>query len=125
TRGADAALYNGPRLLLGLVESDWEATRAVAFELLRARSRSADLSLDGLVGLLDSNRIDVQDMGKELAGQHLDALPKAELATRLIEHPHPNMRRFVLDLVVEHLPAGADSLAALEPFFRAAWLDLR
>src|SRR5262249_9938998 len=43
---------------------------------------------------------------------------------RLVEHPHPNMRRFALELVVGHLPAGPEALARLEPFFRAALFDL-
>ena len=34
------------------------------------------------------------------------------------------MRRFALDLVVEYLPDGADPLAHLGLFFRAALLDL-
>ena len=35
------------------------------------------------------------------------------------------MRRFALDLAVEHLPDGADALAGIEWFLRAAILDLR
>ncbi len=47
------------------------------------------------------------------------------LVARLVEHPHPNMRRFALDLAVEYLPDGGDALAAIEWFLRAAMLDLR
>jgi hypothetical protein len=47
-----------------------------------------------------------------------------ELVFRLVQHPHPNMRRFAMELVVQHLPEGAEPLGRLEQFFRTALLDL-
>jgi len=114
-----------PSLLLLLVESDWADTRALAFDLLKNAIGSEALGAEALMGLLDSNRTDVQDAGRDLVKRHFGVLDPRVLVRRLVEHPHPNMRRFALDLVVEYLPDGADPLAHLGLFFRAALLDLK
>ena len=114
-----------PSPLFLLVESDWADTRAVAFELIRRHLDAEAFGPDAMVGLLDSNRPDVQDFARELVKRHIARLKPRVLVARLVEHPHPNMRRFALDLAVEHLPDGGDALAAIEWFLRAAMLDLR
>jgi hypothetical protein len=124
-RSAVDRLRADPSLLFILVESEWEDTRRLAFELLRTRIDVEALGLDGLCGLLDSNRPDVQEVGRELAVRHLAELPADELAARLAQHPDPGMRGFALDLVVQHLPTGERALAPLLGFCRAALLDLR
>ncbi len=123
-RSAVAHFQADPSLLLVLVESDWPDTRDTAFQLLRTSANPAALGLDGLMGLLDSNRVDVQNVGQELMRQHFAQLDAAELVFRLVQHPHPNMRRFALDLAINHLPDGAEPLGKLEGFFRAALFDL-
>jgi hypothetical protein len=67
----------------------------------------------------------VQEVARELVKRHFAELDPRVLVARLVEHPHPNMRRFALDLTVEHLPDGAEAIARIEWFFRAAMLDLR
>jgi hypothetical protein len=123
-RKADAALRADPSILFLLVESDWDDTRQTAFDLLRTRIDIAALGLDGFMGLLDSNRTDVQDLGAELVRKHFGSLPMAELVRRLVQHPHPHMRPFALELVTDHLPAGADALQQLHGFCRSALFDL-
>ena len=68
-----------PAPLLLLVESRWDDTRQLAFEILRDRIGLERLGSDGLMGLLDSNRTDVQDVGRELAKRHM-----AELDPRVL-----------------------------------------
>jgi hypothetical protein len=123
-RAAADRLRTDPGPLFVLVESEWDDTRAVALELLRPAVDVSKLGLDGLMGLLDSNRVEVQDLGRESALAHFAALPAVELVDRLAQHPHPNMRRFALELASEHLPDTADALTGLERFFRTALLDL-
>lgn len=123
-RSAIPQLRTDPSVLFVLVESDWEDTRTLAFELLRDRIDLAALGLDGLMGLLDSNRTDVQDLGKELSQKQLHSLPADELVFRLVQHPHSNMRQFALDLAVQYLPENSQSLAQLRTFCRSALLDL-
>jgi hypothetical protein len=111
-------------VLFVLVESEWEDTRRVATELLRGLVPWGEVGLDGFVGLLDSNRVEVQDLGRDLVRQYLPRLSVPELIDRITQHPHPNVRRFALELVVSHLPAGAEPLTRLTQFFRSALFDV-
>jgi hypothetical protein len=46
------------------------------------------------------------------------------LLERLIQHPHTNVRKFALEIVVKHLPDDAESLAQAVPFCRAILFDV-
>jgi hypothetical protein len=122
-QAATGSLQADPSVLFVLIESEWDDTRTAAFHLLRQIDPAA-LGLDGIMGLLDSNREDVQEFGRELTQQHFGELPVEELVFRLVQHPHPGMRRFALELVVHHLPAGDGPLMKLKEFCRAALFDL-
>jgi hypothetical protein len=124
-RASANQFLSDPAPLYLLVESDWADTRAVAFELLRHHIGPESLAPDALMGLLDSNRPDVQDFARDLVRRRRARLSPRVLVARLAEHPHPNMRRFALDMVVQYLPDGAEALAGIEWFLRAAILDLR
>jgi hypothetical protein len=80
-------------------------------------------TLDQALALLDSNRVDVQTFAINLVREHGAAFDGAELAVRLAQHPHPNMRRFALECLERFLPDGAESLERLEMFFRACLFD--
>ncbi len=122
-RSAKDQLQQDPSVLFVLIESEWDDARTLAFELLKSLDPVA-LGLDGVMGLLDSNRVDVQNTGMELAKQNFDIYSPEKLVERLVEHPHQNMRRFALELVTKHLPPGTDPLARLKAFCRAALFDL-
>jgi hypothetical protein len=123
-RAAHDRLRESHALLFTLVESEWEDTRHFAMEMLRKVVPWGEEGLDGFVGLLDSNRVEVQDLGRDLVRQYFPRLPVAELIGRITEHPHPNVRRFALELVVGHLPPGAEPLSRLSQFFRSALFDV-
>lgn len=122
-RSAVGLLREDPSILYVLVESEWDDTRAAALELLRQRIDAATLGLEGVIGLLDSTRPEVQKLGKELALNHLDQLPSGDLVLRLVQHPDPALRRFALELAIQHLPAGVHSLVQLKGFCRSALFD--
>jgi hypothetical protein len=119
-----ARLKADPSMLFALTDCEWKDTRTFAFELLRGPVDVAALGLDGIVGLCDSNREDVQAFGREMALKHFDSLDSAELLHRLAEHPSPVIRRFAVDLAVAHLKEGFVALSRLEAFFRRALLDV-
>jgi hypothetical protein len=126
--GAVEDLKRDPELLFMLVESEWADTRAFAFDLIRERIDINALGLDGVIGLCDSNRTDVQDFGKALVTRHIadggGGLVVEEVLARLVQHPHPNMRGFALDLAVRYLRPGFVHLAKVEPLCRAILFDL-
>jgi hypothetical protein len=117
-------LRQQPSILFTLSESQWEDTRQCAFRLLRTEIDISSLGIDGLLGLCDSNRVDVQLVGQEILQQHFDKVDMQEVLFRLAEHPHPNMRTFTLKLLMEYLPVGVASLDRVNLFFRAAFFDL-
>jgi hypothetical protein len=123
-RVAQVQLRANPALLFVLVESEWTDTRGLAFDLLRRVIDPEKVNIDTLLGLLDSNRREVQDLGMELTTRHFARLDAEDLTYRLAQHPHPNMRRFALELVVKYLPDGSSPLGQLRNFFRAALFDL-
>jgi hypothetical protein len=123
-RGSIEALRADPSPLFVLVESDWPDTRDLAFSLLRDQIGFESLGLDGIIGLVDSAREDVQSVGRELVKKHFASLPAPEVISRLVQHPAPSMRPFTIDLVLKHLPVGAAPLGQVRDFCRSALFDL-
>jgi hypothetical protein len=118
-------LIRDPGLLFLLVESQWPDTRQAAFEILDAHGALATLGLDGIVGLCDSNRRDVQAMGRTLLLRHLAEIEEPGIVLqRLSEHPDSAMHELVLDLAADHLDAGQHPLAGLERFFNTVLFSL-
>jgi hypothetical protein len=123
-RSAAEELKRDPSPLFVLVESEWPDTRNLAFDLLRTVVHPEALGLDGVTGLIDSNRLDVQAVGCDLVQQHFESLPAEELIYRLAEHPHPALRPFTIELIVNHLPAGPGPFERVQEFFRGGLYDL-
>ncbi len=114
-----------PSVLFTMTESEWADTRFAALELLRSQfDYSGPMGFEALVGLLDSNRIDVQNAGREIVTAQFARLDIKRLLERLVQHPHPNMRRFAVQLALDHLPVGAGALTQAAPMCRAALFDL-
>jgi HEAT repeat protein len=113
-----------PSLLFALAECDWADTRNCVLELMRASIDVVRLGLDGFVGLLDSNFPDVQDHARDLILRHLDELPVVDLVERAVQHPHVNVRRFAVDLMIRFLPDDAEALASVATFCRSVLFDL-
>ena len=111
-----------PSPLFVLLELPFADARQFARDLLIGGHTGA-LSLDVLLGLCDSNLVEAQDVGKALVEARLSALEPDKLIAALTQHPHRNIQRFALGLVIGHLQAGFVKLSALEAFFRAVLLD--
>jgi hypothetical protein len=112
-----------PSILFLLTDSEWDEIRATALELIRTKLDVARLGATAVLGLIDSNRPDVQDAGMALARSEAAKLDLPTLLELVSEHPHPHVRPFVLELAMIHLPPGAATLSRLERFFRTALLD--
>jgi hypothetical protein len=117
-------LEKDPSPLFTLLEAPFEDTRRFAKQLLSKRVNLEALSFEALLGLCDSNLREAQDLGKELVSSRLASLPADRLIAALTEHPHRNVQKFAVDLVVKHLQQGFVKLAALEEFFRRVLLDV-
>ncbi len=118
---SDAAVSVGAALL---------AHKPGALAALIDKVDLAELGIDGLVGLADSTRVDVQRKAQALLTAALargDAggVDVHELLGRLAQHPAPLMRAWVVDLALSHLRAGYVRLAKCEGLFRAVLFDVR
>jgi hypothetical protein len=120
---AEEEVADNPAVLFALVESEWEDNRSLAARLLIARIDWASAGIEPLLGLLDSNRVDVQRLGEDLVEQHLATTDPGLLANRLTEHSHPHIRWFAMRMVEAYLPNSAIALAAIAEFFRKGLLD--
>lgn len=120
-----AALVRDPSPIFDLLGSEWPDMRAFAAKFVEDAIPVEGMGLEILIGIVDATYPEVQDLGKALIERRIAALPTQELLSKLLEHPHPNMRRFVLDRLVSHLKDGFVALAATEEFFRTVFLDIR
>ncbi|MCA9067422.1 MAG: hypothetical protein KDA84_00765, partial [Planctomycetaceae bacterium] len=112
-----------PEVLFALVESEWDDNRSVAARLLKERIEWSSAGLEKLMGLLDSNRVDVQELGQGLVKQHLGTIDPVLLVNRLTEHSHSEMRWFTMRMVEDHLPNSAIALEGIRDFFQKGLLD--
>jgi len=117
-------LQRDPSPVYELLESEWHDTRAFAIVLLKDSIDTSSLSPDALIGICDSNRVDVQGLGRDLVVRHMKSLDPQELIKRLSQHPHRSMRAWAMELVQKHLRDGFVPLAGLEEFFRTILLDV-
>jgi hypothetical protein len=122
-QGAIASLQEDPSSLFALVESDWDDTRVAALKLLD-KIDLMPLGLDGLLGLADSTRPDVQTKAQSILTAAMDRLDVHELLARLGQHPSSLMRKYAVDLAIKHLKPGFVRLAKLELLFRSSLLDV-
>jgi hypothetical protein len=123
-RGSLDRQREDPSALLEIADSDWPDSRAAAIELLRQLDVSR-LSLDAILGVVDSRHPEAQGLGREALERTRDRWDPAVVVPRLLEHPHPAMRPFALDMAEQHLLGGLAGQAAAPGFFRAVLLDLK
>lgn len=118
------SLRRDPSPLYALLESPWDDTRRFAIDLFRTSIETSALTPEALIGFCDSNRVDVQDLGRDLVTRHFAELDPQDLIKRLSQHPHRNVRRWAVELTVKHLKDGYVPLAGLEELFRTVLLDV-
>lgn len=123
--GSPGQLAKDPSALFGLVESDWDDVRAAAIQMLD-HIDLMPLGLDGLMGLADTTRVDVQRKARQIIEKALDnpTIDVHEMLARLGQHPSPFTRAFAVELATKHLKPGFVRLAKLELLFRSALFDV-
>ncbi len=117
-------LKSDPDTLFMMLESRWPDSRLIAKQFLEKHIDWSEASFDRVMGLLDSNLVDVQDFGQEIVQQQWQQLDPVLLVNRLCEHHDQNMRRFAFGLAQNHLPEGADALESIEHFVRVVIMEI-
>jgi hypothetical protein len=113
-----------PSLLLAVAESEWADSRKGAVDLLR--SIHPDMfALDAVLEMLDSPSEEVEQLARELLEQTRARWDPVAVISRLLEHPHAAMRRFVLEEIQLHLMGDLTRLESPQLFFRTVLFDLK
>lgn|GEM_PF-704995 len=133
--GAPGAFRSRPGLVLELVEGEWDDVRAaciVVLESMEATFAAVDSpDINALLAVCDSTWPAVQLVGQRFASPILEAggATAEKLTASLAQHPHPAMRRFVMDIaegvIGRGLRPGLMPLLRLEPLLRAGLFDVR
>jgi hypothetical protein len=123
-QGASSSFAADPTPLFQLVETDWDDVRAWAIAALDGIDL-AHLGIDGLFGLCDSTRADVQQAARRAIERALPQLDVHEVLARVGQHPAPAMQAWAVELCEQHLKPGFVRLAKLEPLFRAVLLSTK
>jgi hypothetical protein len=122
-RRALPRLTSDPSLLLEVAECDWPDSRAGAVELAREIDWSG-LTLEAVLGLLDSSHSEVQELGREILTGTRERWDPALVLSRLLEHPSAGMRPFVLEQTEAWLGGELSRLSAPSDFLRKVLFDL-
>jgi hypothetical protein len=122
-------------LTLTLAEGDFDDVRAACVAVLdgfAADPAGADIAADvgRVIAIFDSTWPAVQNVARRLVEARFKAseggdVDVHELLARLAQHPHKNLRAFVVDLAVAHLKPGYVRLAKLEGLARRVLFDTR
>ena len=80
-------------------------------------SEAGAVSPDVLISLCDSTCADVQQFGRSLVTQLLEAEHGEEYLVKLSEHPAGDMQLLVSEFLEQHVSDNPDRLRQLAPFF--------
>jgi len=98
-----------------LLESDWDDTRAFAFDYFRTQFGAREWTLEMLMRICDSGRPDVQVFGQELAGRYLREEDGPTYLLQLSQHPKPEMQAYAaryLEQYAANTPEYLDKLSS-------------
>jgi predicted DNA-binding WGR domain protein len=101
---------------LRLLESEWDDTRAFAFDYFRREYSERDWTPERMIGICDSVRPDVQALGRELVGRYLRDEDGPESLLRLAQHPKPEMQAFAAQYLEKYAADNPERLDQLKPY---------
>lgn len=104
-------------IALGLLESDWPATREFGFAWFRQNYPAQSWTPDLIVNLCDSNREDVQAYGRELLQTFFQREQGEAYLLKLSQHPSLTVQTFVTHFFEEYAAGKPVVILALKPCF--------
>lgn len=104
---------------LGLLDSNWDDTRAYAFQFFRTEFTEADWDSDTLISIVDSIRPDVENFGKELIARFFRPENALEYLSKLSEHPSVNVQELVTHYLTQYAGGQKEIISELDYYFRS------
>jgi len=98
-----------------LLESEWDDTRAFAFNYFRAHFGEREWTPELLISVCDSVRSDVQAFGREMIGCYLKDEDGPEFLLKLSQHPRPEVQVYAAQYLEKYAagnPGYFEKLAA-------------
>ncbi|NUO01386.1 MAG: WGR domain-containing protein [Saprospiraceae bacterium] len=98
-----------------LLESEWDDTRAFAFDYFRTHFGEREWTPELLISVCDSIRPDVQAFGRELIGRYLKDEDGPEFLLMLSQHPRPEVQGYAAQYLEKYAagnPGYLEKLAA-------------
>ena len=102
---------------LGILDADWEDTRAFAFDYFRTAFQAEDWTPELLVSLCDSVRPDVQAFGRDLITRFFEEADGTEYLLKLSQHPAAELQLLATSYLERFAADRIEQLERLEPFF--------
>jgi hypothetical protein len=102
---------------LRLLDSNWDDSRAFAFQFFRERFTREDWTPQLLVGICDSVRDDVQAFGRELITRFFEQEDGIEYLLKLSQHPAAGVQLFATNFLERFAAGNPERLQALQLYF--------
>jgi hypothetical protein len=100
-----------------LLDTQWDDSRAWAFEFFRQHFDDSVLTPALLVSICDSIRPEVQQLGRELVTRYFDPKYGPEYLLKLSEHPSEALQLFATNYLDRFAAGKPEQLTQLLPYF--------
>lgn len=100
-----------------LLEAKWEDSREFAQKTIRESFDERHLSPEILVGICDSVRPEVQELGRELITRFFAEAHGQDYLLKLSEHPTPELQEFATNYLERFAAGDIGRLQTLRPYF--------
>ena len=107
-----------------LFDSDWDDSRAFAFDFFRTHYVAGDWTPEILVGICDSVREDVQTFGRELMTKFFTEDKATEYLLKLSQHPATKMQNFAARYLQDYATDNLEMLEKLEFYCKVVLLKV-
>lgn len=105
---------------LRLMDSDWDDTRAFAFDYFRSQFGKEDWTPALIINVCDSAREDIQGFGRELLSEYFEEQQGPEYLLKLSQHPSVNVQLFVTHFLERFAADDNQKLKILVQYFLSA-----
>ncbi|MCP4113715.1 MAG: hypothetical protein GY749_50675, partial [Desulfobacteraceae bacterium] len=102
---------------ISILDSDWDDTRAFAFEYFRASFGENDWTPELMVSICDSVRDDVEAFGREMITRFFDESHGPDYLLKLSQHPSADVQLYASNYLDRFAAGSRERIEQLESYF--------
>ncbi len=110
-------IRNNKEEALSILDSDWDDTRAFAFEYFRANFSEDDWTPELMVSICDSVREDVEAFGREMITRFFDDAHGPRYLIKLSQHPSADVQLYASNYLDRFAAGNIEQIEHLESYF--------